>query len=189
MGYNIGGTPADPGSREEHTRARHPHSRPQELGPEDDVLEHLIDELTDSTSRSQLLESQTPLVKGPVSDTLGKQDTTTHRYPYDDFDCRKFERDVLDQEYDLRHRGKGIPTFFPSPPLLLPVPPLSFVTNTSNSATANAPPPLPTAPSSTPSTACKRLMNGISLAWVYRFPPPLHLLLHYPPPHNILYRI
>lgn len=61
-----------------------------------DLLETLIDEIIDSNSRSDLLESQMPLVKGPLGSKLQKQERpTTHRYASDEFDCSQFQRDVV----------------------------------------------------------------------------------------------
>ncbi|KAL8936692.1 MAG: hypothetical protein Q9216_004802 [Gyalolechia sp. 2 TL-2023] len=59
------------------------------------LLEDLIDEIVDGNRRSDLLESQMPLVKGPLGPELRRQEeATTHRYASDEFDCSQFQRDV-----------------------------------------------------------------------------------------------
>lgn len=59
-----------------------------------DPLEDLIDEVINSNRRSDLLESQTPLIKGPLGPELRKE-PTTHTYAPEGFNCPQFQRDVL----------------------------------------------------------------------------------------------
>ena len=61
-----------------------------------DLIQSLIDEMIQSTRRSELLESQIVVAKGPVRDIISEQEPTMHRYSSDSFNCRKFQRDLLD---------------------------------------------------------------------------------------------
>ncbi|KAL8769258.1 MAG: hypothetical protein Q9209_004759 [Squamulea sp. 1 TL-2023] len=61
-----------------------------------DLLQNLIDEMIQSTRRSDLLESQTVIAKGPIRDKIMEQEATMHRYSSDNFDCPKFQRDIFD---------------------------------------------------------------------------------------------
>lgn len=62
-----------------------------------DLLEDLIDETINSNRRSDMLESQTPIVDGPIGPTLWREEEpTTHRYAEDGFACSKFQKDIRD---------------------------------------------------------------------------------------------
>lgn len=59
-----------------------------------DLRNNLIDELINTNRRSDLLESQTPLIEGPVASELHTQEPTVHRYADGEFDCQKFQWDI-----------------------------------------------------------------------------------------------
>lgn len=101
LGYSVGDTIADRHQGPQSTGleddpSRDSKSNDRDTKHETDLLQYLINEIMDSRSRADLLESQTPFVKGPVGPILRDQDTTTtHRYQADDFDCSKFQEDVM----------------------------------------------------------------------------------------------
>lgn len=88
MGYSIG---EDLFDDQENARDM---SKYAKKGP--DLLENLIDEIMESNRRSDLLESQMPLVRGPLGRDLQKQEEPmSYRYASDEFDCSRFQRDVV----------------------------------------------------------------------------------------------
>ncbi|KAL8824803.1 MAG: hypothetical protein Q9170_008034, partial [Blastenia crenularia] len=96
MGYSVG---SDIESRDKdplsNDRERDPARSPSDTDSATGLLEDLIDEIINSDRRSNLLESQMPLVKGPLAPELRKEDRTTHSYASEDFDCPQFQRDVF----------------------------------------------------------------------------------------------
>ncbi|KAL8914986.1 MAG: hypothetical protein Q9171_000426 [Xanthocarpia ochracea] len=52
-----------------------------------DLVQSLIDEMIQSTRRSELLESQVVIAKGPVRDIISEQEPIMHRYFSDNFNC------------------------------------------------------------------------------------------------------
>ncbi|KAL8698506.1 MAG: hypothetical protein Q9201_006531 [Fulgogasparrea decipioides] len=100
MGYGVSDDGSD-GDRERLFQGRERASARDVRGTLGDtklgrhLLQDLIDETMNSKRRSDLLESQIPFIKGPIGPMLRDQDTTTHRYEANEFDCMKFHQDVL----------------------------------------------------------------------------------------------
>ncbi|KAL9004268.1 MAG: hypothetical protein Q9188_002903 [Gyalolechia gomerana] len=88
MGYGVGGKLSNARGSPEETTSK--------ANGRFELLEDLIDEIIDSNRRSDFLESQMPLVKGPLGHELRKkEEPTTHSYASDEFDCPQFQRDIV----------------------------------------------------------------------------------------------
>ncbi|KAL8664367.1 MAG: hypothetical protein Q9168_007919 [Polycauliona sp. 1 TL-2023] len=112
MGYSVGGNQHndfdlnEPNDNENGNQrivlSKHPSLRQRlhnEKQRQPSILQTLIDDMIQSTRRSELLESQTVVSKGPVGEKVMQQETTTmHRYAAKGkkFDCPKFQHDVYD---------------------------------------------------------------------------------------------
>ncbi|KAL8677280.1 MAG: hypothetical protein Q9186_006291 [Xanthomendoza sp. 1 TL-2023] len=94
MGYSVGDEADDD---DDGNNRKYGSSQKQLQGKrrESDFVQDLIDEMIHSTRRSELLESQIPKIEGPIGPMLVDQEQTMHRYTSEDFDCLKFQRDVL----------------------------------------------------------------------------------------------
>ncbi|KAL9598020.1 MAG: hypothetical protein Q9219_004776 [cf. Caloplaca sp. 3 TL-2023] len=84
MGYSVG---AKTGEEE-----RDPSSHFGERSGK--IVEDLVEEIINSDRRSNLLESQVPLVKGPLVPEIRKEVPTAHKYAADQLDCPQFQRDL-----------------------------------------------------------------------------------------------
>ncbi|KAL8722232.1 MAG: hypothetical protein Q9181_007533 [Wetmoreana brouardii] len=91
MGYSV----SDDSSDRDKEMLFHGRKQASARDVRRDLLQDLIDENMNSRRRSDLLESQIPFIKGPIGPMLRDQDTTTHRYEANEFDCIKFQQDVL----------------------------------------------------------------------------------------------
>lgn len=88
MGYGVGGKLSNARGSPEETTSR--------ANGRFELLEDLIDEIIDSNRRSDFLESQMPLIKGPLGHELRKkEEPTIHLYAPDEFDCPQFQRDIV----------------------------------------------------------------------------------------------
>ncbi|KAL9610934.1 MAG: hypothetical protein Q9204_009051, partial [Flavoplaca sp. TL-2023a] len=105
MGYSVGSNDNDNKSVQNDNRrvvvSEHP-SLKTRLREEDQrgpgLLQDLIDDVMQSNRRSELLESQTVIGKGPIGDKVMEQEQETmHSYAAKKkFDCPKFQHDLYE---------------------------------------------------------------------------------------------
>ncbi|KAL9025028.1 MAG: hypothetical protein Q9196_006079, partial [Gyalolechia fulgens] len=89
MGYDVGGNPSNARRNRDERRG--------ETSEGFKLLGDLIDGIIDSKSRSDLLETQLPLARGPLDPELRKQpEPATHHWDADKLHCRQFQRDVVE---------------------------------------------------------------------------------------------
>ncbi|KAL8922053.1 MAG: hypothetical protein Q9172_003736, partial [Xanthocarpia lactea] len=97
MGYSVDADHAsnnkEPDTIRGHNALREP-LREKQRGS--DLVQSLIDEMIQNTRRSELLESQVVVAKGPVRDIISEREPIMHRYASDNFNCPKFRRDLFD---------------------------------------------------------------------------------------------
>ncbi|KAL8721239.1 MAG: hypothetical protein Q9225_002051, partial [Loekoesia sp. 1 TL-2023] len=127
MGYSVGDDVSIRHQKPLSNDRGNPKEKTHDTKRRTDLLEDLIDEVINSNRRSDLLESQMPLIKGPLGPELRKEDPTTHSYAPKGFNCPQFQRDLMkkvskyansqsllarksltdtQQEHDLRHLRK-----------------------------------------------------------------------------------
>ena len=104
MGYSVGNDGNDGeafhSNNEPVMVSEHPSLR-RRLREEDQqrpgLLQDLIDDVMQSNRRSELLESQTVIAKGPMGNEVMEREETMHSYAAKKkFDCPKFQHDIYE---------------------------------------------------------------------------------------------